>query len=448
MPEDRRKHWEKGLLHGFGGISKGCLGHVHNIPTHHAMGLYCAGVCFNREDWKKQAREFMAKVVATQSPGGWWSEHSGPVVGYNFVYSDALGVYYAMSHDTSVLEALRRAAVFHANFTYPDGARVETVDERNPYHTGVALGNVGFSFTPEGRGYLLHQNKLNNWKVDADFAASLLLYGETGKAAPIPADLDESLNVVGNSEALVFHKKPWFVCISAFVCEPSTSRWIQDRQNFVSIYHDSVGLIVGGGNTKLQPFWSNFTVGDTALLKHTPGDENPDFKPKGDLVYLPSTAKLQPEKDSPRIELKYGDEDCAITIRPENEKRLIILYEAMARHAPPVEGHITLMPYLNGIVKCASGKSIKLASEGFEWQAAEMGDWVEYHNCRLSIPPGARLVWPKKSHNPYKKDGSSTLDEARMVLCLPFDKLRALSMVERPFSKTLSKYEILLEITK
>ena len=187
MPADRRAHWEKGLLLGFKNISRSCLGYVHNIPTHHAMGLYCAGLCFNREDWKKQAKDFMAKAVAAQSPGGWWSEHSGPVVAYNFVYVEALGVYYAMSRDASVLDALRRAAVYHATFTYPNGCAVETVDERNPFHAGVALGNVGFSFTPEGRGWLLRQNELRKWNVDADYAASFLLYGEPGKVAPTPA---------------------------------------------------------------------------------------------------------------------------------------------------------------------------------------------------------------------------------------------------------------------
>jgi hypothetical protein len=321
----------------------------------------------------------------------------------------------------SVLEALRRAAVYHASFTYPDGSAVETVDERNPYHGGVSLGNVGFSFAPEGRGWLLRQNELRKWSVDADYAASFLLYGETGKIAPTPADRDEGLIVVGSNEALILRKKPWFVCLSAFVCEPPMNRWQQDRQNFVSIFHDSAGLIVGGGNTKLQPFWSNFTVGDTALLQHKEGDENPDFKPKGDLVYLPSSATLRSDKDAPGLDLKYGAEDCRFTLRPQDEKSLAIIYEATCKSGKPVEGHITLMPgNLNANVTCASGKTIKLGNESFEWPSSEMGEWFEYGGCRPSVPSGARLVWPKKPHNPYKKDGSSTLSEARLVLCLPF----------------------------
>ena len=39
--------------------------------------------------------------------------------------------------------ALRRAAIYHSNFTYPDGSEVETVDERNPYHKSIVMPNVG-----------------------------------------------------------------------------------------------------------------------------------------------------------------------------------------------------------------------------------------------------------------------------------------------------------------
>ena len=435
MPAGRRQHWEKGLLLGFNNISKSCLGHLHNIPTHHAMALYCAGECFGRDDWKQQARAFMAKVVAAQSPGGWWSEHSGPVVQYNTVYVDALGVYYAMSRDASVLEALRRSAEFHSTFTYPDGSSVETVDERNPFHPGVEHGNVGLSATPQGRGHLLRQNKLSKWSVTADEAASFLLYGQTGEAAPTAADRDEAMTVVGNNEALVLRKKPWFICLSAFVCEPPANRWQQDRQNFISIFHDRAGLIVGGGNTKLQPFWSTFTVGATALLQHKPGDENPNFKPKGELIHLPAAATLHADKNLPSLNLKYGGEDCRITVRPLDANRLTITCEAASKSGKPVEGHVTFLPRLGAELKSAAGRTIRLGEAAFEWTTADLGGWFDYGAVRVHVPPGARLAWPKKSHNPYKKDGRSTLEEARLVLCLPF-------------TNSTLKHEVAVNVTK
>jgi hypothetical protein len=302
---------------------------------------------------------------------------------------------------------------------------VETVDERNPYHTGIEYANVGFSFTPEGRGYLRRQYELNHWSVSADEAASHLLYGETGTTTAIR---DEAMTVVGNNEALVLRKKPWFICLSAFVCEPPNNRWQQDRQNFVNIFHDRTGLIVGGGNTKLQPFWSNFTVGDTSLLQHKPGDENPKFKPKGNLLYTPSAARLRADKNAPGLDLTYGKEQCRITARPLDDKRLTLVCEA----SPLVEGHITFLPHLKAELKTAAGKTAKLSESPIEWTAGDIGAWFTYAGVRVSVPPGARLLWPKKPHNPYRKDGRSTLEEARLVLCLPF-------------SANATKHEIALE---
>ena len=462
MPAGRRRHWEQGLLLGFNSISKSCLNRMHNIPSHHAMALYCAGVCFNRDDWKQQAGQFMARVVAAQAPGGWWSEHSGPVVAYNFVYGESLGVYYAMSRDASVLEALRRTALFHSTFVYPNGTVVETVDERNPYEPGAAHGNVGFaftpveghvgfSFTPEGRAFLQHQFQLRNWSVTADEAACHLLYGRNGSTGRLAADSDGQLTVVGNNEALVLRRKPWFICLSAFVCEQSTSRWIQDRQNFVSIYHDRAGLIVGGGNTKLQPFWSNFTVGDTSLLQQKTGDENPNFKPKAGLVHIPSAARLRADKDAPGLDLVYGGEDCRITVLPKDDRTLSLVCEARGgsrspnampsaseedrvRKARSTEAHLTFFPRLQLNLACATGKTIQLGDTAFEWTAADIGAWFEHDGVRVSVPPGARLAWPKKRHNPYTKDGHSELRDARLVLCLPF--------------AATQKHEVTLEITK
>lgn len=434
MPAKRRQHWEQGLTLGFERIAKTLPStESHNKPCHLAMALYCAGQCFDREDWKQAARAFMAKVVAAQSPNGYWSEHSGPVVGYNFVYVDALGVYYAMSRDASVLEALRRAVMFHTTFTYPDGTKVETVDERNPFHEVTVTGNVGFSLTPEGRAYLTHQFELRRWDVDADIAASFLLYGGVGPAVPA-ADREEQLTIFGKNEALVWRHQPWFICLSAFVAAPSDSRWIQDRQNFVSIFHDRAGLIIGGGNTKLQPLWSNFTVGNPTQLRHQPGDETPDFKPKGDLIHIPSAAQLQADSAAPSLNLTYGGEQCRLTARPLDEKRLTLTCVATSNTRKPVEGHVVFLLPAKARLKTAAGKSATLGETPITWSAADIGAWFQYGDVRVSVPAGARLAWPLKRHNPYKKDGSSSLTDARLVLCLPF-------------SSTIRKREVTLEIT-
>jgi len=388
------------------------------------MGLYCAGRVFGREDWTAQAWDFMGEVVEAQSLHGWWSEHFGPVVSYNFVYSDALGVYYRMSGDERVLEALARAARYHANYIYPDGSTVETVDERNPYHGGVHLGNPGFSHTPAGRGYLAQQHALHlkaGARFDADYAAGLLLYGGEGPMEETAAGRDRHVYRMGDQAAIV-RRRPWFLSLSAFVCEPPDNRWIQDRQNLVSVFHDRVGLIVGGGNTKLQPLWSTFTVGDVSLLRHTPGNAEPDFHPGESLLHVPDCAVLRSDEDAPGLTLHYGQEVCSIVLAAQSGDELTLICEATARSGMPVEAHLTLMPHLDCPLRVASGAQIRLGEEPFDLAGSEDVGWIEHAGWRLSLPRGARVVWPALPHNPYRKGGEATVEEARLVVALPFSE--------------------------
>lgn len=419
MPPDRRRRWEKALLLGFTGIANTQFNHMANIPTHQAMGLYIAGQVFNKPEWCDQAKSFMAKVVAAQDPGGFWTEHYGPVVMYNFVYSDALGVYYSVSKDPTVLPALERAAKFHAAFTYPNGSPVETVDERNPYHSGKAGGNVGFSFTPEGRGYLLQQ-----WKFikgfDADTLASFILYGEEGDAIPTAAAGRDSRFVSIDGESLVRRKGDWFICVSAYHCPVFERRWIQDRQNFVSVYNDQVGLILGGGNTKLQPLWSNFTVGDTSLLHRTEGETSPKFTPPPGIIHVPSATALE-KTDPPGLMMDYGEERCEIVADPVDDNTMRIRLKATAKSGMPVAGHITLIPHIDKPLLSEKAAEHKLDKTPFAATSEELGGWIEHAGWRLSLPPGTIVTWPVLPHNPYTDDGHvNSVAEGRIVVSVPF----------------------------
>ena len=389
MPPDRRPRWEAALTLGFEGISKSALGRVHNIPSHHAMALYHAGQVLDRPEWRQQAKTFMAKVCGEQNPGGYWSEHLGPVVGYNFVYSESLGVYYAMSGDDSVLPALKRAAAFHANFTYPDGSRVETVDERNPYHEGVSLGTVGFTFSPEGRRLLHDQWRLlhkQGESLSADDAAAFILYGQEGPLAPARGEQAVHRYVLGQNEAVVQQRGPWFACLSAFHCPVEENRWIQDRQNLVSLFHDELGLIVGGGNTKLQPLWSTFVVGDAALLFHRPGDEDPKFTPPKGVSHTPSGAELA--ADEMRLDLRYGDQPCRVQVDASDPRRAKLIYEIGDLAGEAVQAHVTLLPHLGQSWETASGRRAVLGEEPFRLAAGRGGRLVR--PSRLASLPASR----------------------------------------------------------
>ncbi len=216
LEPDSRARWDKALLLGFEGIARTALTRVHNIPTHHAMALFCAGTVFGRKDWQTQARDFMHVVAEAQSAFGWWSENVGPVVSYNYVYPDAIGVYYKMSGDVQVLGCLEMAARFHANYIYPDGSAVETVDERNTYKPSIRLGSPGFSCSAIGRGYLARQHRLfaeSGGTFDVDYATNLLLYSGEGPVEETPSDTGDHAHRMGDS-ALVVARTPWTISLS------------------------------------------------------------------------------------------------------------------------------------------------------------------------------------------------------------------------------------------
>ena len=437
LPDASRKKWDEGLLLGFKGIRKYADGRVHNIPTHHAMALYIAGACFDNEDWRNAAKAFMARVVEKQDPVGYWSEHFGPVVGYNRVYVDALGTYYHFSQDPVVLEALERSAKFHATVLWPDGSSVSCIDERQIYHAGTDTGNVGFAWTPEGRGFLLKQvapavqpadRPATNGErlVGADYAASMLLYGGTGKAIAPPADREAGSVALGDNKALIRRQKPWQWAFSGYACKPPDNRWIQDRQNLIDVYHDDFGVVIGGGNTKLQPYWSTFTVGDPALLEHRPGDEAPDFTPEIALLWTPDAATITDDAEATVMDLTYGDMTCRVRAEARDDGSMVLTYNAPAGRR--VEAHV---PFLRRAAKfrTAAGEGIRLGEEEVRLNSLQTGGHVVFGDLKFTVPDGAFVLWPAKQHNPYKKDGSSSLSYAKLVLALPFNDIEEYAVV-------------------
>ena len=416
MPADRRAKWDKALLLGFTGIEHEAIKEIQNIPAHDAMALYLAGKVFNKPVWSTTATSFLHKVAAAQFPGGYWTENVGPVVGYNFVYVDALGTYYGFSHDPEILPCLAKAAEFHANFTYPDGTAIETIDERQVYHEGVSGQGLGFSFTPVGRGYLKRQLELLKKSPGAEVLASLLLYGDEGEAQDPPA-LGDRHYVSPDNLSVVHGENGWCVCLSAYHAPVPTSRWIQDRQNLVSLFHPATGLIVGGGNTKLQPGWSTFTVGDTKLLFHKKGDEDPQFIPPAGLRHTPTDGSLT--SGALGLNLSYDANRTSVKVELPTSNTARLTYSLDSAPTATVEAHVPLLPHMGVAWKTASGKSGVLTTDSIHMTAEQAGAWFQHSNWRVSLPAGSKLDWPILPHNQYRKDGRAESAEGKIVITLP-----------------------------
>ncbi len=424
LPAAVRAKWEKGLKLGFAGIRKEQMGsHLQNIPCHHAMALYIAGKAFGNKDWMDAAADYQHRIVAAQYPEGYWTENFGPVITYNMVYVEALGVYYSRSRDPKVLPALERAVKFHNAAIWSDGTPTSAIDERVIYHNSINVGDVGFTFTPEGRGYMLAQLEKSTQGgqklVGGDFAAVLLQDMGNGPSVPPAAASGDGATVLGKNEAATVRRGNWEWTVSSYATPPIQNRWIQDRQNMVDVFYKGVGLLMGGGNTKLQPYWSTFTVGDPTTLHHKAGDVDPQFIPKVDLAWTPLKGSLASVQDPTRLDLTYdGNVDCSVTLEPQADGALALTYKAPA--GKRVQAHLPLMKTADTVVT-AKGQTLALSENEVVLDAANIGDWIQLGRLRVNVPAGASLRWPCRNHDPYTQDGHSPLYNSKLVLVLPFD---------------------------
>lgn len=453
MPAADHDRWREALELAFTHMDRYLLTRldseiVDNHRVEMAAAIYAAGQALDRPEWCEHAARYMMVTVAQQSPNGYWSEGGGPVIQYNFEYVGSLGRYYARSGDERVLRALERAARFHYRFTYPDGHPVETIDQRNWFSGAINESWEAFSLTPVGRAYLERQWGQPAGRIaDVEVLARLVHWGQEGPAeslSELDAEHEYIMPVDGVPRVSIMRRGPWYVCLSAIVAPVAQNRFYLDRQSFVSIYHDKLGLIMGGGNGKMQPGWSNFTVGDTSLLRHTPGDEDPTFTPAGELYHVPHEAHLV-RRPMPGLVLEYGRETCRISTEIIDDSTLEYVVSSTTSGALPVQAHVTLLPRLDDVtdssgrpvepwftwvrkpiaagpyLRTAAGERHRLTSARLDLAPAQIGGWIEYGGYRLRLPDTASLHWPVVPHNGYRKDGAGRTYEGRIEVRLPLD---------------------------
>ncbi len=399
LDDGRRLRWEEGLTLAHEGQADEVrnAGRVHNIPCWKSMSCWRAGELMGREDWQRPAEDYMAQCVEAQDPAGYWPEHGGPTTGYNRVYVHAMGLYHIFSGDESVLPAIEAATDFHQTFTYPDGSDVETIDGRVKYGAGIHPGGlVSMTLVPRGRRYARYLLELPGFAEDlrnpvTSHLASLYHYMRDGDEAPINLD-EASFTKQYHDWAIVKRDGPWFGCLSAFVCPPSTSRWGQDRQQFVSLWHQDAGLLIGGGNSRNQPEWSTFVAGGR---------------------YVPDSGAVADDG----VALDYGDVRCGLSLELDGDAAVI---RATAEGSSAVN-HLVLRVGRGERLVTDSGRDVTIGEESLRWSGREMGRWLEVRGFRILPPPGADLLWPSAPFNPYAIDGAPPHGSEAAVLSAPVD---------------------------
>jgi len=387
---------------------------IGTSPNHYAQWasiLHFAGRVFGNKDWEQLGAKVLKRFATIeQMPDGYWGEHnrSGPTTGYNHLTLTGVALYYEHTKDPEVLPALRRATDFHKYFTYPDGTPVEVINDRNRYWGVSAWGQFAFTNFPDGRRYaafltgFFRPEKLS---VDAlGRLAQDALYCHEGPTQPIPQEQASYAHQM-SIPAGIRKTGPWVVCLSGIISTQAVnSQFYLDRQGSLSVFHEKLGQIISGANSKRQPGLATFSE---RLLDQ--------------VFHMPVSSRLQMGAATDRLSLAYNSFFADLYVPAPGANELSLRFAITGRGTPSEEPTLTLQLCLEPgeLLETAAGRKVELSAERLDMDAGAIGGWIRHRGWTLTVDPAARLSWPVYPHNPYTNGPERNVERAVGALSVP-----------------------------
>ena len=421
LGEERRAAWKRHIERNVALVQKDAAERVDfpwynspyigTSPNHYAQYaslLLLAGRVFGNKEWEGLGARILHRFAAVeQTPDGYWGEHSrsGPTTGYDYITMTQLALYYEYVKDPSALQALRRSTDFHKFFTYLDGTPVEVINDRNRYWDVNSWGHFGFSHFPDGRRYAdfltsffpedsLHMDWLGRLAQDA-------LYYHEGPTGPIPQDLPRYSHQM-SIPAGIRKTGPWVVCLSGIVdTQAVNNQYYLDRQSHLSVFHEKVGLIISGANSKRQPELATFLE-----------------RNHGETFHLPVSSRLQMSDAQDRLSLAYNTFFVDLLVPPPAANELQLRFVKTGKGTPAEETRLNLQLVLKAgeTLETGAGQKFVLGTDPLALRPEDLGGWIRHHGWTLKVDPTATLAWPVYPYNPYMNGPEKTLDHAVGVL--------------------------------
>jgi hypothetical protein len=453
LGEPRRTRWRRELERNtaelaadsaeranFPGYQSPFIGTSPNHLSLWASTVYLAGRVFGNQEWVEIGTRVMHRFAAEeQSPDGFWGEHERllPTPGYDHTSYTGVSLYYEHSHDPVALEALRRGLEFHEYFTYPDGTVPGVLDDRNRY-TAIAgwntpgfvtwsednpppagndesasKGQFGFTHFPDGRRYAEFLTSFfRAGEVayeDLGRLAQDALYYHPGPKAPIPQDEPAYMRRLG-VPAAVRKTGRWAVCLSGLISTQAIhNQYYLDRQGHVEIFHEKVGLIITGANSKRQPELATFSE-----------------KLLGQVFHMPMSSRLDMGEEQDRLSLAYNTFFSDLYVPKATASTLQFRFSITGMGKPAEDARLTLQLCLSQgeTLETGTGRKIVLGRERIDLAPADLGGSIRHHGWILGFDSTARLVWPIYPYDPYSDAPEKSLNHAVGVLLVPL-RLRA-----------------------
>ena len=385
--------------------------YIRTSPNHFSLWastVYVAGLVFHKPEWERLGARILHRfAVEEQTPDGYWGEHSrdGPTPGYDYLTMTAVAEYWEHSRDPAAMAALRRSTDFHKFYTWPDGTPVDVINDRNRRWTVSPWGQFGFSHFPDGRRYaefltsVFREDRLS-LETLGRMAQNALYYHE-GPTAGIPQDLPRYWHRM-SVPAGIRKTGPWVVALSGIISTQAVdSQFYLDRQGNLSVFHEKLGLIVTGANSKRQPELATFSE------KHL-----------GQIFHLPMSSRLQMDEARDRLSLAYHTFFSDLVVPTPEADRLSFAFSIAGKGRPPNEAWLALQLCLKAGEALETGKG-KWVLGTEKLDVPDLGGTVRHHGWTLRVDPTARLSWPVYPFNPYANAPETEVTYAVGALSVP-----------------------------
>lgn len=422
LGEERRTRWRTEIERNVGALAVAVAGREHfpryqspfiGTSTNHyalwASTVYLAGIVFGNGAWEELGRRVMQRFAAQeQAPDGYWGEHSdaGPTTGYDYLTFTGVALYAEHSKDAAAVEALRRGTEFHTYFTWPNGTPVEVINDRNRRWGVDPWGHFGFSRFPDGRRYAefltaFFQEGRGGLEMLGRIAQNALYFHE-GPAAPIPQDLPR-YSYRMRVPAGIRKREPWTIALSGLTsAQPVANQFFLDRQCHLSIFHEKLGLIMSGANSKHQP--------ELATFRETV---------RGRTSHLPISTALRMEPGLDRLSLAYNTFFADLEV-PEPSRQRVSFRFAVTEMGRVEEAQLAIQLVLRPGELLETGKTkVLLGPDHVELGPEEIAGLLRHQGWSLQFDAPARLVWPVFPYNPYANAPETSLGLAVGVLTVP-----------------------------
>jgi hypothetical protein len=195
---------------------------------------------------------------------------------------------------------------------------------------------------------------------------------------------------------------PWMVCLSGITAtQAPNNQFYLDRQSHISVFHEKLGLIVTGANSKRQPELATFA--DEAA---------------GQTLNMPMSTRLEMGGARDRLSLAYATFFAVLDVGASAEEGVEIraAITPKGRRAADQQFRLQLCLQPGETLETAAGRKLTVGAEPFDLSPADIGPWIRHHGWTLAPDAGARVRWPVYPFNPYANAPEKTLEHAVAVL--------------------------------